>query len=96
MLVQAEGELCVCELMFALGESQPKISRHLALLREAGVVVCRRQGTWMHYRLSEDLPGWSKNLLSETLRQVCSLNPFHGDIRRLRKMPERPSDRACA
>ncbi|MDX2415939.1 MAG: metalloregulator ArsR/SmtB family transcription factor, partial [Xanthomonadales bacterium] len=38
MLIQAEGEVCVCELTFTLNESQPKISRHLALMREAGIV----------------------------------------------------------
>ena len=43
MLMQQGGELCVCELVHALGEIQPKISRHLAALRDAGVVVDRRQ-----------------------------------------------------
>ena len=45
LLMQAEGELCVCELTHALNLSQPKISRHLAHLREAGVLVARRNGT---------------------------------------------------
>ncbi len=96
MLIQAEGELCVCELMFALEESQPKISRHLALMREAGFVESRRDGTWMHYRLSSDLPAWSKEILSQTLKQIHRLNPYTNDMRRLRKMPNRPSERACA
>jgi len=47
----AGGELCVCYLVEILGESQPKISRHLGYLRRAGVVAARRQGKWMHYRL---------------------------------------------
>lgn len=45
------GELCVCYLVEILGESQPKISRHLGYLRRAGVVAARRDGKWMHYRL---------------------------------------------
>jgi len=45
------GELCVCYLVEVLGESQPKISRHLGYLRRAGVVAARRDGKWMHYRL---------------------------------------------
>ena len=48
LLMQAEGELCVCELTHALNLSQPKISRHLAHLREAGVLVASRNGTWMN------------------------------------------------
>jgi ArsR family transcriptional regulator, arsenate/arsenite/antimonite-responsive transcriptional repressor len=45
------GELCVCYFVELLGESQPKISRHLGYLRRAGVVAARRDGKWMHYRL---------------------------------------------
>ena len=47
----AGGELCVCYFVEILGESQPKISRHLGYLRRAGVVAARRDGKWMHYRL---------------------------------------------
>ncbi|HVO31549.1 MAG TPA: metalloregulator ArsR/SmtB family transcription factor, partial [bacterium] len=49
----SSGELCVCHLQSALGVSQPKISRHLAILRAAGVVSSRRSGAWIHYRLAE-------------------------------------------
>jgi ArsR family transcriptional regulator len=45
-------EVCVCFFVEVLGESQPKISRHLAYLRRAGVVAARREGKWMHYRIS--------------------------------------------
>lgn len=45
-------EVCVCFLVETLGMNQPKISRHLAYLRRAGVVTARREGKWMHYRLS--------------------------------------------
>ena len=47
------NEVCVCLFVEALGESQPKISRHLAYLRRAGVVTARREGKWMHYRIAE-------------------------------------------
>ena len=46
------GELCVCYLVEILGESQPKISRHLGYLRRAGVVAARRDGKWIHYRVT--------------------------------------------
>jgi ArsR family transcriptional regulator len=46
-----EDEVCVCFLVEALKLSQPKISRHLAYLRRAGIVLTRRDGKWMHYRL---------------------------------------------
>jgi ArsR family transcriptional regulator, arsenate/arsenite/antimonite-responsive transcriptional repressor len=47
----AGGELCVCYFVELLDEAQPKISRHLAYLRRAGVVAARRDGKWMHYRI---------------------------------------------
>ena len=47
----ASGEICVCYFVEILGESQPKISRHLGYLRKAGLVSARRDGKWMHYRL---------------------------------------------
>jgi ArsR family transcriptional regulator, arsenate/arsenite/antimonite-responsive transcriptional repressor len=47
------GEVCVCNLHESLGESQPKVSRHLAYLRRAGLVATRREGLWVHYRLAE-------------------------------------------
>jgi len=49
--LMAGREVCVCYFVEILGQSQPKISRHLAYLRRAGIVAARRQGKWMHYRL---------------------------------------------
>lgn len=48
--LMADGEVCVCFFVEALKTNQPKISRHLAYLRRAGVVKARREGKWMHYR----------------------------------------------
>ena len=45
------GEICVCYFVEVLGESQPKVSRHLAYLRRAGIVTARRDGKWIHYRI---------------------------------------------
>jgi ArsR family transcriptional regulator, arsenate/arsenite/antimonite-responsive transcriptional repressor len=49
----AQGEICVCYFVAILGEPQPKISRHLAYLRRAGLAATRRDGKWIHYRLGE-------------------------------------------
>lgn len=48
-----EGEVCVCFFVEVLDEPQPKISRHLAVLRTAGLVVARREAKWMHYSIAE-------------------------------------------
>lgn len=49
--LMGEQEICVCYLVEILGQSQPKVSRHLAYLRRAGIVTARREGKWMHYRI---------------------------------------------
>lgn len=90
MLIKAEGEACVCEMTFALEESQPKISRHLALMRDAGLVTARREGTWMHYRINTRLPSWAKESLLQVFHQLKHLQPYQGDRERLDKMTTRP------
>lgn len=92
-LLQQEGELCVCELTHALGVVQPKISRHLAQLREAGIVSDRRQGLWIHYRLHPDLPEWARAVLRTTADGVAATPPFAEDRAALRGMQNRPGAR---
>ena len=66
LLIQQNGELCVCELVEALEEIQPKISRHLAQLRSNGLLLDRRQGQWVYYRLNPELPTWVNEMLEVT------------------------------
>jgi ArsR family transcriptional regulator len=60
-----DGELCVCFFVEILGTHQPKISRHLAYLRRAGIVSARREGKWMHYRLAEASDPAARRILDE-------------------------------
>jgi len=95
MLMQAEGELCVCELTHALNLSQPKISRHLAHLREAGVLIARRDGTWMNYRINPDLQAWALEVMQATLAGVRNNEPFVSDRNMLGSMVKRPLLACC-
>ncbi|HCD3046761.1 TPA: metalloregulator ArsR/SmtB family transcription factor [Klebsiella variicola] len=65
LLLKARGELCVCDLCTALAQSQPKISRHLAMLRESGLLLDRNQGKWVHYRLSPQMPAWAAQVIEQ-------------------------------
>ncbi len=96
LLMQAEGELCVCELTHALNLSQPKISRHLAHLREAGVLVARRNATWMYYRINPELEDWMLQTLQTTLDAVRQSEPFVCDRQLLDNMANRPGLECCA
>ena len=96
MLMQAEGELCVCELTHALNLSQPKISRHLAHLREAGVLLARRNGTWMNYRINPNMENWALKILHTTLNGVRKSEPFISDQKMLETMDNRPGLVCCS
>lgn len=65
-----DEEICVCFFTEVLGESQPKISRHLAYLRNAGLVKARREGKWMHYRISEPKNEYVERVLKEVLESL--------------------------
>jgi ArsR family transcriptional regulator len=95
MLLEAQSELCVCELTHALDEIQPKISRHLAMLREAGIVLDRRDGQWIHYRINPALPAWAREILSTAARSHAKVEPYARDRKRLGATPNRPPAR-CA
>jgi len=66
MLLREAGELCVCDLCSATTESQPKVSRHMALLRESGLVIDRREGKWVYYRLSPNMPAWAATVIDNS------------------------------
>jgi ArsR family transcriptional regulator len=79
------GEVCVCHIHESLRISQPKASRHLAYLRCAGLVVTRRDGLWVHYRLAE-----SSDPIVRTIRQAVAhalghLDGVHRDAERLQR-----------
>ena len=92
LLVLREKELCVCELTCALDVSQQKISRHLALLREANLLADSRKGQWVYYRLHPDLPDWAIKIM-KTLLQANS-DWLQENHHRLCAMQDRPN-RCC-
>jgi ArsR family transcriptional regulator len=96
MLLLRHDELCVCELTHALGVAQPHISRHLALLRESGLVSDRREGLWVHYRIHPELSEWVRRVLQDVFEGNAERAPFRDDAEVLAKMPNRPGAPRCA
>ncbi len=92
LLIHSEGELCVCELMAALDDSQPKISRHLAQLRSCGILTDRRDKQWVYYRLHPQLPAWITQILDTTAR--AQKEQLHVCLQKLKAMQCRPAN--CA
>jgi ArsR family transcriptional regulator len=79
-------EVCVCYFVEILGQSQPKISRHLAYLRRAGIVAARREGKWMHYRIVEPAHVGAARLLHQTLAVLQEEKAMQADAARLGKL----------
>jgi ArsR family transcriptional regulator len=69
-----DQEVCVCFCVEVLKANQPKISRHLAYLRRAGLVAARRDGKWTHYRLVEPVDTHAARIFNE-LRDSIANNP---------------------
>jgi len=79
----AGGEICVCHIHGALGIPQPKASRHLAYLRRAGLVAGRRDGLWVHYRLSVPEDAALASVLGATIGALSSTRGISSDRRKL-------------
>ncbi len=93
LLIQREGELCVCEMTHALEESQPKVSRHLAQLRRCGLLEDRREGQWVYYAIAPELPDWASRILAAGAEGgAARLDALQS---RLGRMGHRPARRAA-
>ncbi len=83
--LMGEQEICVCYFVEILDSPQPKISRHLAYLRSAGIVAARREGKWMHYRIVMPPHIGASQILKQTLRWLKEETAMQADRARLTK-----------
>jgi ArsR family transcriptional regulator len=86
------GELCVCDIVEALGLIQPKVSFHLGVLKEAGLVRDRKEGKWIHYRFDES-DAFRRFLILSVLERMPE-DKVHADTVRLKKWLEKKSNMA--
>ncbi|HJZ83374.1 MAG TPA: metalloregulator ArsR/SmtB family transcription factor [Pyrinomonadaceae bacterium] len=81
-----DSEVCVCFLVEILKTSQPKISRHLAYLRRAQIVVARREGKWMHYRLTDPPDEHAARIFREVRGSLAEHPEFQRDREKLERV----------
>ena len=81
-----DDEICVCFFVEVLGTNQPKISRHLAYLRKAGVVSGRRDGKWIHYRVVEPPDEHAANVFREVRSWLRNDSNMQLDRARLKQI----------
>src|SRR4051812_22697494 len=80
-----DGEICVCFFAGALATNNPKISRHLAYLKRAGLVAARRDGKWMHYSLKRPADKRPAEVFDSTLKMLESDPEMRNDRKLLRE-----------
>jgi ArsR family transcriptional regulator len=90
VLLSGHDELCVCELVHALADIQPKVSRHLAMLRGCGLVADDREGTRVFYRVAPGLPPWADRVIHLAAAAIADEPPYRDDRTRLADMSNRP------
>ncbi|PHQ25233.1 arsenate reductase [Marinobacter guineae] len=89
LLIRNQEQLCVCELTEAFDVSQPKVSRHLATLREVGLLATERRGQWIYYSPNPQIPSWLVRVLDETATGNTTL--IETPLERLQAMADRPA-----
>ena len=85
MVLLSEGERCVCQIETALEISQTKVSRHLTVLRQAGLVKTRRDGVWMYYSLSSPENCLEEKIFSCFKGCLCKEEVFKKDLKNIKK-----------
>lgn len=78
-----DGEVCVCFFAETLGTNNPKISRHLAYLKRARLVAGRRDGKWMHYRITEPENPQAKDLFAGVMKMLAGDGEMKADCQML-------------
>ncbi len=88
--LMGDQEICVCYFVEILDQPQPKISRHLAYLRNAGIVSARREGKWMHYRIVMPSHAFAARVLTDVLAWLREERSMQADSARLTSACCRP------
>ena len=81
-----DSEICVCFFVEVIGTNQPKISRHLAYLRKAGIVAARRDGIWAHYRITPPKNEYAAKVLRDVQEWLSTDKSMQKDRKQLVKV----------
>jgi len=89
LMLLTKGELCVCDIMAVLEEPQSKVSRHVAYLKNSGLIQGKRVGTWMHYCLKEHLEGLTAVHIEFLKKELSGLNWVRADAEKMKEVKAR-------
>ena len=95
LMMLAGGELCVCQIIEMLGLAPSTVSKHMSILRQAGLVETRKEGRWIYYRLADSKALRSHEILSWLERYLKNDKRVLDDAKQLRRMQKMSKDELC-
>ena len=96
LMMLVEGELCVCQIIEMLGLAPSTVSKHMSILRQAGLVDTRKEGRWMYYRSAEKGPPSVREILKWLARHLKTNARIVKDTRRVRRIRKMGKTELCA
>lgn len=86
LILLTQGELCVCDIMAVLDEPQSKVSRHLAYLKNSGLIQGKRVGTWMHYFVKDPLDDLAYAHIEFLKKELSNTAWAKADVEKMREV----------
>lgn len=96
LMLLRHGELCVCQIIEVLGLAPSTVSKHMSILRQAGLVNARKEGRWIHYRLAgREASPWVKDALVFVKRHLEDVHQTHRDDTALQQVLKIDKETLC-
>ena len=95
LMMLAGGELCVCQIIEMLGLAPSTVSKHMSILRQAGLVETRKEGRWIYYRLADRNTPKACEILNWLQKYLKNDKKILGDVKQLRQMQKMSKDELC-
>jgi len=95
LMMLAAGELCVCQIIEMLGLAPSTVSKHMSILRQAGLVETRKEGRWIYYRLADRKASKEREILDWLERHLKNDKKILDDIKQLQRMQKMSKDELC-
>jgi DNA-binding transcriptional ArsR family regulator len=95
IMMLSGGELCVCQIIDMLGLAPSTVSKHMSILRQAGLVETRKEGRWIYYRLADRKNRPVREILDWLQRNLKNDKKVLDDVKQLRRMQKMSKDELC-
>jgi ArsR family transcriptional regulator, arsenate/arsenite/antimonite-responsive transcriptional repressor len=95
LMMLVDGELCVCQIIEMLGLAPSTVSKHMSILRQAGLVETRKEGRWIYYSLTDRDTQPVREILNWIQRHLKNDKRILDDVKKLRRMQKISKDKLC-